>query len=307
MTAILPVLSVTSLALLCLPVLSARQDVRERQVLVSVTGPNDVFTAGLGPDAFDVREDGQSVEIVRVAPAPPPSHVALVFNDPGVFNAFNWRGNEDRVLQLREALTAAIGAVATELNGTQVAIFVGADPLPGFSADLAQAALAVSQLGPRARGTILDALSLALGELQKREASHPVVVMLRGEGDPARVRRTTLEDSVRKAGASLWGVVLETRTTEAAPPWPAITPLSWGTVLSDVTRRSGGVERRVNSMPGVLAALERVIGMAASRYEVTYRRRAGASVAPRNLEVRLRTGGSVAGPRWASQITVPGR
>jgi hypothetical protein len=291
---------VVALALVSAPALLARQDARERQVLVSITGRNDVPTTGLTAADFDVREDGKSVEVARVAPAPPPSHLALGLDDSGAVAGLGV------VPALRESLKIVINAVANTMKGTEVAVIGGADPSMmrlAFTADLMQAVPVVNQFGPRpqAGGTLLEALGMTVADLQQRKAARPVVVMFSAEdsSEAARVRGNTLESAVRASGASLWAVVLQARTTGDALGLSNTGDRAM--VLADVTKRSGGGERRVTSPQGVTQAFERVMTMIGARYEVTYLRPAGAKEAPRNFEVRSRKGGTVAAPRWAGQ------
>jgi hypothetical protein len=74
-----------------------------------------------------------------------------------------------------------------------------------------------------------------------------------------------------------------------------------GFVTGDVSRRSGGVERRAGSKQDIPRMFTRVLTMISSRYEVTYARPAGAPV-PKRFEVRLQgKSGTVAAPQWAAQ------
>ena len=50
-------------------------------------------------------------------------------------------------------------------------------------------------------------------------------------------------------------------------------------VVSDVSRRSGGAERRMNSPQSLAQAVSRMVTMIGARYEVTYLRPAGATAA----------------------------
>jgi hypothetical protein len=200
----------------------------------------------------------------------------------------------------------AINAIANTMKGTEVAVVGGADPPMmrlAFTGDLMQAVPVVNEFGPRpqAGGTLLEALSLTIADLQQRKAARPVVVMFSAEdsSEAARVRGNTLEAAVRASGASLWAVVLQARTT--GDTLGLSNTGDRAMVLADITKRSGGGERRVNSPQGVTQAFERIMTMIGSRYEVTYRRPEGATGAPRNFEVRSRKGGTVAAPQWAPE------
>ncbi len=283
------------------PLLAARQDARERQVLVSITGRNDVPTAGLTAADFDVREDGKSVEVVKVAPAPPPSHLALVIDDSPTL------GSQGLVQFVREALKGVVATAGTSMKGTQVALIGSADPpmmrMP-FMADLSKAAAAIDQLSPRAGagGALLETLSVTLGDLQQRKAARPVILVVLAEdsSENGRVKPNAIEASLKASGASLWTLSFESRQT-GGDMEISQSMADRSAVASDISRRSGGAERRFNSPQSLAQAVSRMITMIGSRYEVTYLRPAGATAAPRNFEVRSRKGGTVAAPRWAGQ------
>ena len=295
------VASAVAIALLSAPTLLARQDARERQVLVSITGRNDVPTAGLTAADFDVREDGKSVEVARVAPAPPPSHLALVIDDSGALNSLGV------VTSLREALKAVIATASTSMKGTEVALIGAADPplmrMP-FTADLSKASAMIEQLSPRSGGggALLETLSMTLNDLQQRKAPRPVVLVFLAEDttESARVKPNAIEAALRASGASLWTLSFESRTTGGDMEITQ-SMADRSAVVSDINRRSGGVERRMNSPQSLAQAFSRMITMIGSRYEVTYLRPAGATAAPKNFEVRSRKGGTVSAPRWAGQ------
>jgi hypothetical protein len=293
-------LSIMAVGVLASVGLIASQDARERQVLVSISGRDDAPTEGLTADAFDVRYDGKTVDVVRVAPAPPPSHLALVLDDSGAI------GGLGVVPALRESMKIAINMVANRMKGTEVAVIGSADPpmmrLP-FTAELMKAVPVVNEFGPRpqAGGTLLESLSLTIADLQQRKAARPVIVVFSAENssEAARVRGNTLENALRESGASLWAVVFQARAT--GDELELSDSGDRAMVLGEVTRRSGGLERRINSPQGLTQAFERVLTMIASRYDVTDLRPAGATGAPRNFEVRSRKGGTVAAPRWAGE------
>src|SRR5688572_27736966 len=58
-----------------------QREARERHVYVSVTGDNDEPVSGLTVADFVVRENDLAREVIRVTPAPPPTHVALIVDD----------------------------------------------------------------------------------------------------------------------------------------------------------------------------------------------------------------------------------
>jgi hypothetical protein len=286
---------------LAVPPLGAQEDPRARQVLVSITGRNDLPTAGLTADAFDVREDGKTVQVTAVAAAPPPTHLALVFDDSGSL------GSLGVIQSLREVLKNVAATVGKSMPGTQVALIGAADPplmrMP-FTPDLTKFGPIVDQFSPRAQagGALLETINMTLGDLQQRKAARPVLIVFAAEDttEGARVKPNVIEASLKASGASLWSLIYESRKTgDDMEVTQAMGDRS--AVLSDIGKRSGGVERRLNSPQSLPQAFDRVLTMIASRYQVTYQRPAGATAAPKNFEVRSRKGGTVAAPRWAGQ------
>jgi hypothetical protein len=292
---------VVAAGLLCTSAVLWGQDARERHVLVSISGRNDAPTTGLTADAFDVREDGKTVEVARVAAAPPPTHLALVFDDSGAL------GSLSVIQPLRESLKNIVTTVSKTMPQTQIALVGAGDPpimRTPFTGDLAKFGPTIDQFSPRAQagGSLMEAINMTLSDLQQRKAVRPVVLVFVAEdsAETARVKPNVIEAALKSSGASLWTLVYESQkrgddmeVTQAMGDRSA--------VVSDIAKRSGGVERRMNSTQMIPTTFDRVMTLITSRYQVTYLRPAGATAAPRNFEVRSRKGGTVAAPRWAPQ------
>ncbi len=302
-------------------------------VYVSVTGRNDVPVAGLVAENFRVREDNQDRAILQVAAAPPPSHLALLIDDGRAVDALSM------VQDFRKMLPAVFREAMKVMPGTEVAYWTLGEPPTrrvDFSANITSfdAALAVFAGRPGPGASFLEAVYLSAGELRARNAPRPAIVAFLVEDnlEVAERKGEVVEAQVKAAGASLWSVVLQPQMRSQMGPVGdggggggfgarGGTDLSLGDltsmmnesasaedvnklrdrgyVMGDVSRRSGGVERRVGSKQGVGPMLSRVLTMISQRYAVSYARPAGAPV-PKKLEVRLQgKSGTVVAPQWA--------
>src|ERR1044072_1110290 len=60
---------------------AAQRERRERRILVSVATNSDAPVTDMQATDFVVRENDVAREVLRVSPAPPPSHVYLLVDD----------------------------------------------------------------------------------------------------------------------------------------------------------------------------------------------------------------------------------
>ena len=302
-------------------------------VYVSVTGKNDVPIAGLVADNFRVREDNQQREILQVAAAPPPSHMAVLIDDGRAVDALSM------VQDFRKTMPAVFREAMKMMPGTELAYWTLGEPPTrrvDFSTNITSfdATLAVYAGRPGPGASYLEAVYLSAGELRARNAPRPAIVafLLEDNLEVAERKGEVVEAQVKASGASLWSIVLQPQMRSQMAPVAGDgggggfgarggTDLSLGDltsmmregadaedvnrlrdrgyVMGDVSRRSGGAERRVGSKQDVGRMFSRVFTMIAQRYAVTYARPAGAPV-PKKLEVGLQgKSGTVVAPHWA--------
>jgi hypothetical protein len=303
---------------------------------VSVTGRNDVPVTGLTAENFRIREDNQNREILRVAPAPPPSHVAILLDDGRAVDALSM------VQDFRKLFPAVFREAFKVLPQTQISYWTLGEPptqrVP-FTTNITSfdAALAVFAGRPGPGASVNEAVYLSAGEMRAQNAARPVIVafLVEDNTEVAERRGEVVETMVRNSRASLWTIALQPQMRsqtagaggggggDIAAGGRGGTDMSLGDltsmmddtanrenvtrlrdrgyVMGDVSRRSGGLERRVGSKQDVGPMFSRVLNMIASRYEVTYARPAGAPV-PKRLEIRLQgKSGTLAAPQWAVQ------
>jgi hypothetical protein len=312
-------------------------EVGGRVAYVAVTGRNDVPVTDLTAANFRVREDNQNREVLNVAPAPPPSHLTILLDDGQAVTALSMVQDFRKVFPtvFREALKlmpqAQISYWTLGEPPTQRVPFTTS--ITSFDA-----ALTVDAGRPGPGASLLEAVYLSAGEMRAQNAPRPVIVAFLMEDNPeiAERRGEVVETMVRESRVSFWTIALQPQMRSQTAGFGGgggggdigaggrggtdmslgdltaimddtanrenVTRLrDRGYVMGDVSRRSGGVERRVGSKQDVGPMFSRVLNMIASRYAVTYARPAGAPI-PRRLEIRLQgKSGSVAAPQWTAQ------
>jgi hypothetical protein len=328
-------LAVVALALAPLATLVPRaqqQEVAGHTLFVSVFGRNDVPVTDATAANFQVREDNQQRQVLQVRPAPAPTHVALLIDDGRAVDQLSM------VQDFRKLLPSVFREAMKVMPGAQVAYWTLGEP-PTRRVDFTDnitsidAALAVFAGRPGPGASLLEAVYQVSGEIRARNAPRAVIVpfLVEDNLEIAERKGEVVETAVKASRASLWSIVLQPQMRSQMGPAQEAEPdlgrgpagqsmgqitagmremadaedvnrlRDRGYVLGDVSRRSGGVERRVGSKQDIPRMFSRVFTMIASRYEVTYARPAGAPV-PKKLEVRLQgKSGTVAAPQWAVQ------
>jgi hypothetical protein len=329
------IVAVVAVALAPLATLVPRaqqQEVAGHTVYVSVTGRNDVPVPELVAANFQVREDNQQRQVLQVRPAPAPSHLAMLIDDGRAVDALSM------VQDFRKMLPGVFREAMKLLPGTLMSYWTLGEPPTrrvNFTDNITSidAVLAVFAGRPGPGASLLEAVYLSAGEIRAQNAARPVIVafLVEDNMEIAERKGEVVEAMVKASRSSLWSIVLQPQMRSQMGPAREVEPddgrgptgqslgqitasmtemadaedvnrlRDRGYVLGDVSRRSGGVERRVGSKQGIAPMYSRVLGMIASRYEVTYARPAGAPV-PKKLEVRLQgKSGTVAAPQWAVQ------
>jgi len=177
---------------------SAQSSSRERTLFVSAVDGDGKPVDGLGPEAFEVREDGARREILRVSRATEPIDIALLVD--------NSTAAADELLFLRSSLSGFVKKMAI---GNRVAVITLADRPTirvDYTNDGARLSDAVNGLFsmPQSGMTLLDALTEVSQGLAKRETPRAVIVPVITDG--TEFTNTYQRDVVRelkRAGAAL--------------------------------------------------------------------------------------------------------
>jgi hypothetical protein len=269
---------------------SAQRELRERSILVSATNNKDVPVEGLTPADFVVRENGVAREVIRVSPAPPPSHVVLLIDDSSVM--------QQAVSHLRDALPLFIGRMTELSPSPQIGLWtfgerptkradVSPNPEPAIAA--AKKLFAITNAG----GYLLQGIIEVSQDLRKKEAPQPVIVVFVNEGgvEFSGDVRTQVADALKRIGASLWSVALQ----QGAQPMGSQELRERAAVLGDVTADSGGMNKVILTQQSIDSGFTLVATLIKSRYLVTYGRPDSLvppdkiEVTPKRSDVRMRS------------------
>ena len=274
---------------------SDQRESRERGVLVSVSTNGDAPVADMQATDFLVRENEIAREVIRLSPAPPPSHVYFLVDDSAA--------TQSLVQDLRRAMTNFIATMGAFTPAPHQALMtfgerptrrVDFTPNPEALLDAARRLFPVTGSG----AYFLQAITDATRDLKKREAASPIVVAFVAESGPefSSELHAQIRDAVKACGASLWVVTLQMGSPSAAGAGR-----ERAAVLGDVTRDSGGMNKVVLSPQGIGSGLATVTNLISSRYLLIYGR-PDSLIPPDRIEVTSRRKDvRVRASKWAGQ------
>jgi VWFA-related protein len=162
--------------------MSAAAQNAEKQVFVTVLGGDGAPLDGLTPEHFAVRESGKDRAIVSVEPLRVPMHVAVLVDTSA--------GNGAPDETFRSAVVDFVGRLA---GFNKVAVYSFGDraaPIVGFTQDAAQLRAGTTGMfgWSHQRSHLIDAIDLALSDLEKLEARRPVIIAITSESPEASRR-----------------------------------------------------------------------------------------------------------------------
>jgi len=160
------------------PSATAQRDRRERTMFVGAVNDKGEPVAGLGADAFVVKEDGVRREVLRVTPANEPMDVALLVD--------NSTAAAEEITFLRSSLSKFVQSMATG-SQNRITIITLADR-PTIKVEYTDDAVRLKGAAgalfsmPMSGMTLLDAIFETVNGLQKRETPRAVVVPVITDG-----------------------------------------------------------------------------------------------------------------------------
>jgi hypothetical protein len=275
-------LAVALLALTASGAVGAQRAVRERSVFVGVT-KDDKSVPDLTPADFIVREDNAAREVLRVSPAPPPSHIALLVDDSAATQSLTTdlrQGFSDFVRAWEDSQpTPAFGLMTFGDRPTKV---------QDYSASVPAILAGIGRVFPRASAgaTFIDSIVQTCADLKKAEATRAIIVAFVAEDGPEFSTETSdkIGDTLAAAKASLWVIVLQSRSGADVASREGRERSS---VIGDRTRESGGDNRPILSRQSIGPAFKALAATILSRYEVVYGR-PESIVPPKRIEVQTR-------------------
>jgi hypothetical protein len=218
---------------------------------------------GLGPEAFNIKEDGRSREVLRVTPATTPMPIAVLID--------NTEGATKTITDLRKALATFI----RELDGVGPIALISVADRPTILLDyttdqkkLLDAAgriFAVSNSG----ATLLDAIVETGKGLEKRESDRAAMVIVTTENTEFSTRHyQEVLQGLARSGAMLSAVVF---TSPSGSPFDDAAR-NRATVLDVGPRDSGGVRLDVLTSLAYDNRLHEVAVILKNQHRVVYAR-----------------------------------
>lgn len=241
---------------------SAQSSSKERTLFVSAVDSDGKPVEGLGPEAFEVREDGARREILRVSRATEPIDIALLVD--------NSTAAADEILFLRSSLSAFVKKMAV---GNRLAVITLADRPTirvGYTNDGASLFESVNSLFsmPQSGMTLLDAVTEASRGLARRETPRAVLVPVITDGTEfTNTYHRDVLNEMKRAGAALHAVTIgqfydidDRATRERA------------FLLQLGPGETGGQRMSLLSPMGLDFALAKLAAELSSQYKVVYSR-----------------------------------
>jgi hypothetical protein len=268
------------------------RDARQRVVSIGVVR-DEAPVRDLKMTEVTVKEDGANREILSVAPALPPSHLALLLDDS--------EASQPLVAELRNGAGGFLQAFEGNTPAPNVAYWTFGDRptrVTEYSTNIALAGAAATKLFTKtgAGAYFLEAILEVCKDLKKMEAKRPVIVAYLTEDGPefSNQSHDRIEAALRESGASLWALVLQSRVNENESREGRERSI----VLGDVIRASGGYSKTILSRQSIGPGFQALSAMITSRYDVTYGR-PDKMIPPKKLEVAVSRGGvRIQSPRW---------
>ncbi len=264
---------------------------RERTLFVSAVDKDGEPVAGLGPDAFVVREDGVRREVIRVSRATEPIDIALLVD--------NSAAADDAIGQMRDAIRRF---VAKMVGDNQIALVALADRptiLVDYTSDQKRLEAGIGRLFAMSTSgmTLLDGIVEVARGLGRRETPRAVIVPVINDGVEFtnRYHRDVI-DAAKAANAPLHAVTVGSfyTTGEDAVRERAL-------VLDMGTKETGGQRLTLLSPMGLDNALDKLARELSSQYKVVYGR-PQSLIPPKKLEISsARNGVTVRGTPMRGQ------
>jgi hypothetical protein len=239
----------------------------QRSLYVSVLNEAGEPVLGLGPSDFIVREDNVAREVLNVAPADEPMHVALLLD--------NSQAAREHISPIRQALPAFIAALTPASGGVKhdvSLITVGERPtiLTEYTTNRVTLQQATDRLWdrPGSGAYLLDAIVEVCQGFKKRGAARPVIVAVTTEGPEfSSRRREQVLDPLRAVGAALHVIAI-------GQPSAASTDevRERNIVLDEGPRASGGRRDQLLTDMALGGALTKLAQELTHQYRVTYAR-----------------------------------
>jgi VWFA-related protein len=248
-----------------------------RELYVSVVDKDGNAVTGLSPDAFVVREDGVSREILAVRPATAPMEIALLVDDS--------QAAESSMQNLRTALNEFVAAMTANNSNRIALISLGDRPTirVEYTSKPDELKHGIDRLfaQPGSGAYLLDAIVDASRGMERRKPERGVIVAVTTEGpELSNLHYQPVLEAVEKAGAAFHSVMLTDRGED-----PLTDEIRNRNLVIDLgTKKSGGRRDTLLTSMAFSARLKQLAGELQNQYVVTYARPA-TLIPPENVEI----------------------
>ena len=272
--------AVVTAAALTLAPLGARpsQAPDERTIYVSVMGGNGGPVGQLTAADFVVKEDGKAHDIVNVKYADTPIYYVVLVDTTAA--AMNY------VQYIRDSLTKFSGTVLGASPSSQIAFveFGGAAMVSrDFTSKLGEIEAAIPKLMPKQSEPVFnEALVEAAKMLAKAPGPRRVILTVNFEPneEASRMDGKSIAEQVRKSGATVWSVSVQTGTTLEA---------NRDKLLQGLALNTGGLRATIRTPVPLQQYLLNIAALTIAQYEVTYKRLADEKP-PKSTVVTVKSG-----------------
>jgi hypothetical protein len=235
----------------------------QRSVYVSALDQNGAPVAALAPTDLAVREDRVAREILTIAPAREPMHIALLVD--------NSQAAEEYIRDYREAFPAFIAAIAGDESGAthQISIVTLAErPTINteFTSDRMELTKGAGRIFamPGSGNYLLDGIIEISQGIRKRNFARPVIVAITTEGPEMSDRMyPAVLEPLRDSGAAFHVVVVGS---------PRNNSHDRSMVLSQGTNDTGGRFDTILTGNALTGRLKQVAAELTHQFRVTYAR-----------------------------------
>jgi hypothetical protein len=252
-----------ALAFLAMPNAAARSaPAADKSIFVSALDASGAPVKDLTAADFRLREDGVDREIVSVKPATDPLQIALL--------ADSTADADKLVRDLRVSLATFVKQVHSTSPDAAISLMefgqAAVTMVPYVTDDAALQGGINKLVGrPGAASVLLEAIIEASNNLAKRPSPRRAIVSLNIEptNEQSREEPKKINESLRKSGAQLWSVSLQSG---------ALKNPTRDVVLNGLTRNSGGTRDFIVAPSALETVLTGYANALTAQYEVTYKR-----------------------------------
>jgi VWFA-related protein len=240
--------------------------------------------AGLGPEAFRVREDGATREVLRVTPATTPMPVAVLIDDSQAAQA--------TIADLRKGLSSFL----KHIDGIGPIALVTVAARPTIHLDYTTDAKALQDAAgrifaqPGTGATLLDAIVEVSKGLRKRESDRASIVVITTENvEYSNLHYNQVLDPLKASGAAMHAMVL----LNPAGSMATDEARNRATVLDRGTGETGGLRLDVLTSISYENQLQVMAAALKNQYRVVYSR-PQTLIPPDKVEVSATAAGQTA-------------